>query len=273
MDELLLNDININAKLIRDIAPSLYQAIDLYRRQLHDLSDYDFDVFSKSLAHNSNTSEKTQKTQVKNSPLLDKLFTIGILAVLSKTSQKALSIYQKMVSNNNPDNYDWTENYLISQLQVAICLFAKNSEIKRNSLVSKFRSQEQGVKIVEQTWRPRYYEENFGSIVDLLSYYSKRQHELKAHSNPTKLTPTEAAGKFTSWITHGSTISNMIKAVPEFDKHDPIKAAMFNLIQAHHGLYDGFLIDDRILEVINFSKAISDETSIFINELRVCFWS
>lgn len=268
MDELLLNDVNINAKLIRDIAPYLYQAIDLFRRKGHDLTNYDYQIFEKSLKNKNEINHK--------SPLLDKLFTVGILAVLSQDQQTALNIFQTEVSDNFMDLNDWTENYLAAQLQVAVCLFAKNSEIKRNSLVSHLRNQEQGIALVEQSWRPKFYAKNLGSIVDLLSYYSKRKHEitqerkdqeLEALANP-ELNAAKP-GEYTSWIVHASTISNMIRAVPEFAKLDPIKTALFNLIQAHNNIYDDNLIDSRIHEILNFSKAISDETEIFINELTI----
>ena len=77
-------------------------------------------------------------------PLMDKLYTIGILGVLAVKDGTALNVLQEFIQDEKMDGRTWAENYLSAQSECFIVSHGRTSLIKRSALVTDKRSADQG---------------------------------------------------------------------------------------------------------------------------------
>jgi len=244
LDELLIDDVNIHAKLIRDIAPSLYQAIDLFRRFDHQLTPEDWHIFSKTL-------EMDDQRSSSQFPLMDKLYTIGILGVLAVKDITALNVLQEFVEGKKMDSRNWTENYLSAQSECFIVSHGKTSLIKRSALVTDRRNVDEGTQLCSQAFRPSPTIPNFGGIIDMLNY----NFNYKTNTSNT------------SWIIQAVAISSLVRIEKNIKKDDPLKPAVLNLIQSFVKLGETNALDSRVSDGLILAKAASEiPNSEFIND-------
>ena len=81
MDEILA-DAAVQSKLVRDISPSLYQSVDLYRRQGRRISE-GLILTEKAFAREEGASLF---------PLMDKIAAIGVLGKIAMSDQSVLNV-------------------------------------------------------------------------------------------------------------------------------------------------------------------------------------
>lgn len=245
LDELLIDDVNIHAKLIRDIAPSLYQAIDLYRRFDHKLTPDDWHIFSKTLKMDD---ERRGNSQF---PLMDKLYTIGILGVLAVKDGTALNVLQEFIQDEKMDGRTWAENYLSAQSECFIVSHGRTSLIKRSALVTDKRSADQGTQLCNKSFRPCQSIQNLGGVIDMLNY------NINYRTNQNS----------TSWIIQAATISSLIRIEKTIKNDEPLKPAVLNLIQSFVKLGESDSIDPRVSDGLIMAKAASEvKDSELIND-------
>ena len=88
MDEILA-DAAVQSKLVRDISPSLYQSVDLYRRQGRRISE-GLILTEKAFAREEGASLF---------PLMDKIAAIGVLGKIAMSDQSVLNVMWTFFKN------------------------------------------------------------------------------------------------------------------------------------------------------------------------------
>ena len=157
---------------------------------------------------------------------------------------------QNQFSNGKIATKPWPEQYISSQIMSQLILDGKISTIRRNAVVSDSRDLDTGAQLCSQSWRPKLTKNDFGSAIDILSLQNSA----------------------TAWLASSAVATNMIFTQNLMPDADPLKAALYNLIQACARNSQIKLMDCRVGENINFAKAIRDELG---SEIAVCdlrFW-